>query len=488
MGRKAVLAALLLGASSLIFQCTTRGQSAYRLTVSAPPGFDRAHAQGDTERYLEQLIGLDTENPPGNELRVAKHLDSILSDTPGIETRIIEFSPGRANFVARLRAPHTQKRAILIMAHADVVGVDATKWQTPPFQATLREGYVYGRGVIDDKGMLAASMTALLCLAKQRSSLGRDIVLLATAGEEGGGEGVQWMVTHEFSLIDDVEFALNEGGRIRAENGTTPFVNIQTTEKIAYNVLVTATGPSGHASIPLPDNALAALARSVAKVHEWKARVSLNETTRSYFLGLARVEHDPTMKQAMQDVGSSQDAGVLAQAAETLSREPRYNAMLRAGASLTLLNGGIRSNVIPSQGTANFNVRVLPGEDIRETLAEMSRVAGESHVNFALSGEPRASPPISPTTTALYGALAEAAREMAPEVIVTPFMSTGATDGAVLRAKGIPTYGILPLPLATEDELRMHGDNERVPVAALGWGAEYLYRVLLIVASRGIQR
>jgi acetylornithine deacetylase/succinyl-diaminopimelate desuccinylase-like protein len=484
MGRKAVLAALWLGASSLISPCTARGQSAYRLTVSAPPGFDRTHAQDDTEKYLVQLIALDTQNPPGNELRVAKHLESILSNTTAIETRILEISPGRANFVARLRAPHPGKRAVLIMAHADVVGVDTTKWQTPPFQATLRDGYVYGRGVIDDKGMLAASMTALLCLAKERNSLGRDIILLATAGEEGGGEGIQWMVTHEFNLIGDVEFALNEGGRIRAENGTIPYVNIQTTEKIPYNVLATAMGPSGHASIPLPDNALGALARSVAKVHEWKAPVRLNETTRSYFSGLARVEHDPTMKQAMQDVGSSQDAAVLQQATEILSHEPRYNAMLRTGASLTLLNGGIRSNVIPSQGTANFNVRILPGENIREIVAEMNRVAGESQVIFALSGEPRGSPPISPTATALYRALAEAAREMAPEVIVTPFMSTGATDGAVLRAKGIPTYGIVPLPLAIEDELRMHGDNERVPVAALGWGAEYLYRVLLIVASR----
>lgn len=484
MGRRAFLTALLLGASSLISPRTARGQSAYRLTVSAPPGFDREKAQSDTEAYLTRLIGLDTQNPPGNELLVAKYLESVLSSTPAIKTRIIEISPGRANFIARLRAPHRGKRAVLIMAHADVVGVDPTKWQTPPFQARLRDGYIYGRGTIDDKGMLAASMTALLGLAKGRNSLDRDIILLATAGEEGGSEGVKWMVEREFDSLKDVEFALNEGGRIRAENGTIPFVNIQTTEKIPYNVPATATGPSGHASIPLPDNALAALARSAARIHEWKAPVRLNETTRSYFSGLARVERDPTMRQAMEDVGSSRDAAVLGRATDILSREPRYNAMLRTGVALTLLSGGIRSNVIPSQGTANFNVRVLPGEDVRETVAEMNRVAGEGQVTFTFSGELPLSPPISSTTTALYRALAEAARAMAPEVVVTPLMSTGATDGAILRAKGIPTYGILPLPLAVEDELRMHGDNERVPVAALGWGAEYLYRVLLNAASR----
>jgi len=124
-------------------------------------------------------------------------------------------------------------------------------------------------------------------------------------------------------------------------------------------------------------------------------------------------------------------------------------------------------------------VRVLPGEDIREIVTDMNRIAGEPQVSFSLVGEVRASPPISPTTTALYEALEEGAGAMAPEVVVTPFMSTGGTDGSVLRGRGIPTYGILPLPLAVEDELRMHGDNERVPVAALGWAAEYVYRVVV---------
>ena len=229
---------------------------------------------------------------------------------------------------------------------------------------------------------------------------------------------------------------------------------------------------------------LAALARAVAKVHEWKTPLGLNETTRSYFSGLARLEPDAAMKQAMEALASSQDSIAINRAAEVVSQEPRYYALLHTGVALTLLNGGIRSNVIPSQGTANLNVRVVPGENIREVVTEMNRVAGERQVTFSLVGEPRSSPPISPTTSDLYTALAEVARVMAPEAVVTPMMSTGATDGAVLRQKGIPTYGILPLPMAVEDELRMHGNNERVPVAAIGWGAEYLYRVLFKVAGR----
>jgi len=441
------------------------------MTAPAPHGFDRAQAQTDTEAYLVKLIGIDTQNPPGNELRAAKYLESVLSGVSGIETQVIEMTPGRANFIAHLHATRPSKKAVLIMDHIDVVGVDLTKWQTPPFEPTVRNGYLYGRGAIDDKGMLAVSMTALLCLAKQRDALDRDIILLATAAEESGGEGIRWILEREFSRIEGAEFALNEGGRIRAESGRIPVVNIQTTEKIPYN-------------IPLPDHALAALARAALKVHEWKTPVRLNSTTRSYFSGLARLERDQAMKRAMETLASSRDSVATDQAAEVVSLEPRYSAQLRTGVSLTILNGGIRSNVIPSQGTANLNVRVLPGEDIREIMTEIDRVAGERQVIFSLVGESRASPPISPTTTALYGALVEAAGVMAPDAVVTPMMSTGGTDGAALRAKGIPTYGILPLPMAVEDELRMHDDNERVPVAALGWGAEYLYRVLFIVASR----
>jgi acetylornithine deacetylase/succinyl-diaminopimelate desuccinylase-like protein len=484
MGRNAFLTSVFLAVGSLSTPDHAIAQSDYQLTVPAPAGFDRGRVQRDTEAYLVNLIGLDTQNPPGNELRVASYLESVLSGLPGIETHVMELSPGRANFIARLHAMRPSKKPILLMGHSDVVGVDLTKWDTPPFETKARDGYLYGRGTIDDKGMLAAGMTALLCLARERDSLDRDIILLATAGEESGGAGIQWIVEHDFGRIEDVEFALDEGGRVRAENGTIRLINIQTTEKIAYNVVGTASGPSGHASIPLPNNALAAMARAVAKIHEWKAPVRLSETTRSYFSGLALVERDPAMKQAMEVLASSHDPVVVNREAEFVSQEPRYNAVLRTGVSVTLLNGGIRSNVIPSQGTANFNVRVLPGEEVRKIIGELNRVAGESQVIFSLVGEPRPWPPVSPTTTAIYRALENAARAMAPEVVVSPFMSTGGTDGAVLREKGIPTYGILPLPLAVEDEVRMHGDNERVPIAALGWAAEYLYRVLFIVAGR----
>jgi acetylornithine deacetylase/succinyl-diaminopimelate desuccinylase-like protein len=186
----------------------------------------------------------------------------------------------------------------------------------------------------------------------------------------------------------------------------------------------------------------------------------------------------------MLAIAAARDQPSIDTAAEVLGTDPRHDAVLRTGVSLTMIDGGIRSNVIPSSATATLNVRVLPEGDIEHDVAELNRLGAEPQVRFTLRGTPYASPPVSPTSTPLYQALKTAGETMVPGVVVTPFMSTGATDGAALRAAGIPTYGILPLPLTGDDELRMHGDNERAPVRGLGWAAEYLYRVLVGVGAR----
>jgi acetylornithine deacetylase/succinyl-diaminopimelate desuccinylase-like protein len=270
---------------------------------------------------------------------------------------------------------------------------------------------------------------------------------------------------------------------VRIRDGRIYTVNVQVTEKLTYVVDAEATGTSGHGSVPLPDNAIAALGRALARVHEAKPPVRLNAITREYFEALGKVEEDARMRGAMLAIASARDQASVDAAAAILSEDPRHNAVLRTGVSLTMIDGGIRSNVIPSSATATLNVRILPEGDIAQEVAELNRIGAEPQVTFSLRGTPYAAPPVSPTATALYQALKTAAETMTRGVVVTPFMSTGATDGSVLRAAGIPTYGILPLPLTGEDELRMHGDNERAPVRALGWAAEYLYRVLLTVSG-----
>jgi acetylornithine deacetylase/succinyl-diaminopimelate desuccinylase-like protein len=351
--------AILLAVVTVWIANSLSAQSPYEVKSPPPAGFNRGDAQNDTETLLTRLIRIDTQNPPGNERAAAEYLASVLSPVPGVETHVLDLGDGRAQLIARLHASSPSKRAVLVLAHMDVVGADASKWSTPPFEPTVRDGYLYGRGAIDDKGMLAATVAALLQLSPARETLDRDIILAATADEENGPTGVKRLLNHHFGLVKDAEFALNEGGRIRIQDGRIYSVNIQTTEKIPYNITATARGTSGHGSVPLPDNALAALSRAVGRVAAWRAPVRLNLTTRLYFAGLAEIEKDPEVQQAMESISSSTDPQIIDQAVEVLSREPLYDAALRTGQSLTLLEGGFRSNVIPSEGTANFNVRIL---------------------------------------------------------------------------------------------------------------------------------
>jgi acetylornithine deacetylase/succinyl-diaminopimelate desuccinylase-like protein len=468
-------------ACALLHLFPARADDAWTPACAPPAGFDRERAARDARELLEGLIRLDTRNPPGNEGVAAELLAARLRGLPGVEVHVLDVGEGRANLIARLVAGRPAARPVIVMGHLDVVGTQDEKWTSPPLVPTERGPHLYGRGAIDCKGPLAASVAALLQLHARRAELGRDVILLATAAEEGGPNvGVDWVLEHARAHLHDAELALNEGGRVRVEGGRVKNVNVQTTEKVYYEVRARAQGPSGHGSVPLPDNALAALARAVARVHAWRPPLRLTDTTRRYFAALAAVEPDPALAAAMRGVG---DPAAQARAVEALERVPQHAAVLRVGVALTKLEGGFRANVIPSEGTATFNVRTVPGEDIAAVVSALQDVGAEPQVKFELVGEPRTSPPESPVTTPLYLALEAAARAMAPDAPVIPFMSTGATDGAALRAAGIPTYGILPFPLEQEDELRMHGDDERVPVRALAWGTELLYRTLLGVAG-----
>ena len=483
MSRTSAICAVLLTAT---LSAQTGSAPAIPSPSSAvPPGFDRAAAQQQTLALLQQLVATDTMNPPGNEMRMAQQIESALKAVPGVEIRILDMGDNRANIVARLRAANPTKRPVLVMGHMDTVGADLSKWISPPLVPTVRDGYLYGRGTIDDKGSLAATVVAMKMLAPMRAALDRDIILLGTAAEEGGGpQGIAGVVAKHFDLIKDAEFALNEGGRVRVRDGRVYSINIQVTEKQSYAVTATAKGTSGHSSVPLPDNAIAALGRALARVQALKMPVVLNPITREYFKRLSVIERDPAVKAAMTTIAAATDQASLDRAAAVLSHDLTYNATLRTGIAITMINGGIRANVIPSDATATINVRTMPDGDIAEVVRELNRVGAEPAVTFETRAPQRKAPPTSPTTSALFQAMEAAGKAMAPDAVVVPFMSTGGTDGATLRANGIPTYGILPLPLYEEDELRMHGDNERTPVASLGWATEYLFRTLATVAAR----
>ncbi|HJR63929.1 MAG TPA: M20/M25/M40 family metallo-hydrolase [Gemmatimonadaceae bacterium] len=444
------------------------------------PGWDAV--RDEVVGHLQQLIRIDTVNPPGNEMAVARYLESVLVPA-GVETRVLEPAPGRAAVYARLRGSG-ERAPVLLLAHMDVVGVEADHWSVDPFGGVVKDGYVYGRGAIDDKGMLAANLVVLLLLKRQIADAGqplaRDVLLLATSDEEAGGTwGIGWVIAHHPELVR-AEFALNEGGRVRVVGGRPLYVAVQTAEKVPYNVKVSATGPAGHSSVPRRGNAIARLARALAAIDAHREPVGMSATTRAFFAALGGVWPWEKQARAMIDVASS-DPTRVQDGARALEATPVFDAVLRNGISPTILAGGVRANVIPAEATANLNVRLLPGESIDALLGRLRAVVDDPSVTFQVADR-QPDPPASPIDSAMFAAIRDSARVLDPRLAVAPYLSTGATDSARLRHCGVAAYGILPFPLDEEDESRMHGHDERVPIAALEFGTRLIYGAVHRVA------
>lgn len=436
--------------------------------------------------HLQTLIRLDTVNPPGNEISVARYLDDVLRGA-GIETWLDEPATGRASLIARIRGTGAE-RPILLMAHMDVVGVEREKWTMQPFGGEILDGRIHGRGAIDDKGMLAANLQVMLIVRRAIEAgappPSRDIVFLATSDEETGGIfGIDWVLANRRELID-AEFALNEGGRVRVVDGRTLYCAVQCAEKVPHNVVVTARGPGGHAAIPLADNAIARLARAVATIAAHREPLELSPITRTFFSQLSAVWPDRAVRRAMADI-CADDARLAERGARALRRIPSFDAVVRNGISPTLVAGGTRSNVIPTEATATLNVRTLPGNAIEALVERLRAVVDDPDVAMHVRSSGGDAPP-SPLDSPMYEAIAEEVRALEPGAITVPYLSTGATDSAALRRAGIACYGLLPFPLTQEEEDRMHGHDERLGVEALGFGVRLVTGVVARVARASI--
>lgn len=420
---------------------------------------DRARVEEETMRHFQAILRLDTSNPPGNEKLVVDYLKGVL-EGEGIETKIFALDPQRPNLVARLRGSG-RKRPILIMGHTDVVKVDPAKWTHPPFSATREGGYVYGRGTVDDKDNVVACLMVMLELKRQKIPLDRDVIFLAEAGEEASTKwGIQFMVEKHWAEID-AEYCFAEGGSVTRTDGKIRFASIQTSEKIPYRVTLTARGPAGHGSVPLRTNPIVHLAGAVARVSAWQTPMRLNQTTSAYFERLAKISSPEEAKRYLGLSDSTQSAMVQEYLAVN---EPRHSSMLRTSISPNIFNGGYQVNVIPSEAKAILDVRALSDEKIERLLDEIRGVINDPAVTVTLDQQntrPVARP--SRIDSEAFQVL-EATATRHYNTVTLPTMSTGATDMAYLRAKGVESYGIGPL-IDSEDGPRgfgAHSDQERI--------------------------
>lgn len=465
----AILAALLLAASGSL-SAQVPGQ------MPAATGFDINKLSLESIAWLQSLIRINTTNPPGNELAAAKYLKDVL-DKEGIPTGIFESTPGRGILVARLQAgpvPDPSK-ALLLMGHLDVVGVDKNKWSVDPFAAVIKDGYLYGRGAIDDKSATAANVAVLVALKRSSARLNRDVIVLAEGDEEQGGEtGMIFAVRKHWDKIA-AGYALNEEGRVMVKGGKVQYIGVQATEKVPLNVQVIASGTSGHASVPRPDNPVAHLAAAIAKIATYQAPVEFNTITRQYFQDLSKIEDEETGKW-MRALETS-DRGE--HAARYLSQaDPVWNSMMRDTVAPTMLQAGIRPNVVPSEARGTLNIRLLPGNMADPLVAKLKELVNDPQVRLE-AGIPVIQPaPSSSIDTDLYRTIGKVGAQVFPGAVELPMMSTGATDSAQLRLRNVQAYGLLPFPLPQEEISRMHADDERISLDSYRKGVEFLYRIV----------
>jgi acetylornithine deacetylase/succinyl-diaminopimelate desuccinylase-like protein len=422
------------------------------------------------------LIRINTSNPPGNEQLAAKYVAGVLQKE-GIKPEILDLAPGRSAVVARLRSsvvPDPAK-ALLLVAHLDTVPVEKSRWTVDPFGAAIRDGYLYGRGAIDDKGMLAANLAVFVGLKRTNAHINRDVIFLATADEEGGGESSIRLLIAKYWDRFAAGFAINEGGNVFMKSGKVQYIGVQASEKVAVNVALVARGGSGHASQPGKDNAVVHLAAAVAKIGGYSAPVHFTAIVRRYFEGIAPLEDDEIAKW-IRSMDTS-DRGEHAQRVVS-DFSPLWNAMIRDTVAPTVLSAGVANNVIPAEARANLNVRLLPGDSVNTVVNELSKLVNDPAVKMEVQPNAGLAAPPSSLESDFYNVICQVASREFAGAPALPFQSTWLTDSAQLRLHNVQAYGLVPFPLADEDLKRMHGDDERIPLAAFEKGVDVLTKIV----------
>mgnify|MGYP001829019081 CR=1 FL=1 len=467
MGCRAVLVAILLAASGAY------GAEADYLV-------DWEEAGEEALNHLSELIRINTVNPPGNETEAAVYVQQVLA-TEGIGSELLALDPERANLVARIEG-NGKKRPLLIMGHTDVVGVQADRWTEPPFSGLRKDGWVYGRGTLDDKDNVAAGIIVMLLLKRYGVELDRDVIFVAEAGEEGTPEvGINFLVEKHWDKIA-AEYCIAEGGEATIEDGKVSVVGIQTTEKMPRRVTLVARGTPGHGSRPITDNAVSILAAAVAKAGAWTTEVRLNETTRAYFERMAETA-DPEDAFRYSNVENPEHTEDIQR--HFIETYPYHYSILRSSVVPTVIDAGFRRNVIPSEASAILDIRMLPDEDVEGFYEKLAAVINDPRVEIVPEKVYRPAAPPSEIDNEMFRTMERVATEMFPDAAVMPIMATGATDMAQVRAKGMQAYGIAPARSVAEKTSGhgAHGDNERVAEDAFVDMVRYLWRVVIEIAA-----
>jgi acetylornithine deacetylase/succinyl-diaminopimelate desuccinylase-like protein len=455
-----------------------KGALAALMLLSLVPALQSAPDKQLAEDIYRQLIDINTADSAANVTSAAEAMAQRLRDAGFSENEIHVdgVDPHFKNLVVRYAGTGRQK-PILLLAHLDVVEARRSDWSLDPFHFTEKDGYFYGRGTVDDKAEAACWIANLIAYKKEGYKPDRDIIVALTAGEESGEHnGVAWLLKNHRDWVD-AGLALNEGGDGGMRDGKKIANYVQASEKVYYSVRLKATDAGGHSSMPRKDNPIYWVSAALLRISEYQFPVELNEVTRLYFERTGKLSRDP-LAAAMRALAANPNDSA---AIDKLSADPHENAMMRTTCVATEIEGGHAENALPQSATAIVNCRLLPGDKPEDVLAKLRTIVNDSHVELT-EVKPAEVGPASPLTPAIMSAVEQITNALWPGIPVIPTMSTGATDGRMIRRAGIPCYGVSGFFL-DELDTREHGRDERMLVESFFDGQKFLYGLVKRLTS-----
>jgi|CXWL01.1.fsa_nt_gi acetylornithine deacetylase/succinyl-diaminopimelate desuccinylase-like protein len=439
------------------------------------PNIDWDAIGEEATRLLADFIRIDTSNPPGREKAACDWLAGLFR-AEGIDDIAFydasdgrEYGDERMNMTATMSGDGT-KAPLILLNHTDVVPVERQYWSFEPFSGAVVDGVIYGRGALDMKSMGIMELLAMFIIKRHSIPHTRDIVYMALADEEAGGEwGIEWMAKHAPETLD-AEYVINEGGWGQAEVFGTrrPAFNCSISEKGPLWLKLIAEGRPGHGSVPHPDNALERLIRALARVQEWSRPMTVVPELREYFdrLWRARVLKDEPTQESLEKLGGQ---NLLAK------------AILTNTLSTTSLHSGMKHNVIPGIAEATLDIRLLPGQDPEAFTQQVRDIVDDPKVRVETIFA--SSTPSSPIDTELFGIIEDVVRDTVEEALVLPSVSAGFTDSRIFRQHGITSYGFIPYLLEQQDAMTVHGHDERISVENLRLGCQVLFETVRRLVS-----
>jgi acetylornithine deacetylase/succinyl-diaminopimelate desuccinylase-like protein len=437
------------------------------------PGFDWAPVQAEALALFQTLLRIDTTNPPGNE-RAAAHCVADALRADGYDPAVLESLTERANVVARYKGDGS-KPPLLLDAHLDVVEADPKTWQHPPFGGEIHDGYVWGRGAVDMKNMVAMSTWVMKLLARTRPKLKRDVIFAATADEEAGSKyGAEYLVAEHRKLVE-CEYVLGEIGGFSLNFNGVAYYPIQIAQKGILWGRLRVEGPPGHGSMPRPDSAVVRLAEIVARIGRTRLPQHTSAPVRDMFEALAREQKFP-VSMILRGLLNPALSGMLLKLIPNPGVARAFSAVLSNTVSPTVLRAGNKVNVIPGQATVEFDGRVVPEKTPDDLIAELKALVGS---DVQIEEVDRAPPQVTPQDTDLYAALSAALKRGDPAAIPVPYVIPGFTDARAYVKLGAKYYGFAPLRFDPTHKVSFpemyHGNDERAPVDGFFWGLRTLY-------------